>query len=728
MDELIQGPSGRYLVNEGYLTDYRIFAPPSDLDLSTVTLSAGGDYSPPKLRNAVHKSHIMGDVVSHYLKLAQGKLGVTFAVDIEAAIEIAQAFKQAGVSAEVISSKTPDVTRHYIMRRFRNREILQLVNVDLLGEGVDVPAIEVVSMARPTCSFALYCLDPETEILTAVGWKKHKEVIENEKMPAFDLITNQIKEVTLLSKIKRSLYPDEKMFAIKSPHLDICVTANHDMIVKGTSETCKNWQKQTAIKISERKRMFYIPVSGQGHYVGSGLSEAELHFIGWFLSDGCINKITKGFQITQACNKVKHLAHIEKTLIACGFKYTKYDYIRKNVPVTHNNLVGFLVSRGTPRGTNKHLKGYAHLEPWLDKSIPEIYNSLTRNELLKILETLNLGDGQNEHRSLNYIKKSLTITCGDNLKMADRIQALCTLRGLRCHVSFSHYPGRSKWALLHIKDVCTSTIAGGNDKNGTIGVKKYKRSHFSEIEHKPDFVWCVSNELGTIITRRNGRVAIMGNCQQFGRALRPLEGKDHAIIIDHVGNVMRHGLPDAPRIWTLDRRDRRARSGPLDVVPVRACLNIQCMLVYERTKSQCPYCGFKPEPAARSAPEFVDGDLCEMDPLALAKLRGEIERIDRAAYVPQGLVSAARGALIKNHHNRQEAQQTLRERIALWAGYHRQLNKPDSEIYRLFYFLFGTDVMTAQTLNSADASALQLQIEQRLAIDNVDNRAYTERL
>lgn len=156
IDKMIIGPSMRELINLGYLTEYRIIAPPNDLDLSEVNISAGGDYSPEKLRKAVHKSHITGDVVDHYLKFARGKLGVTFAVDIEAATEIAVEFKANRIPAEVISSKTPDLLRSAIMRRFKNREILQIVNVDLLGEGVDVPAIEVVSMARPTQSYGLY--------------------------------------------------------------------------------------------------------------------------------------------------------------------------------------------------------------------------------------------------------------------------------------------------------------------------------------------------------------------------------------------------------------------------------------------------------------------------------------------------------------------------------------------------------------------------------------------
>src|ERR1035437_3607926 len=156
MDTMVIGPSPRDLIGNNWLQEYRIFAPPSDLDLREVTLSASGDYSPPKLSAAVHKSHIVGDVMAHYLRIAPGKLGVTFCVDVAAASETAIAYRAAGVPAEVVSAKTPDLLRASILRRFARGEVKQLVNVDLFGEGFDLPAIKVVSMARPTQSYGLY--------------------------------------------------------------------------------------------------------------------------------------------------------------------------------------------------------------------------------------------------------------------------------------------------------------------------------------------------------------------------------------------------------------------------------------------------------------------------------------------------------------------------------------------------------------------------------------------
>lgn len=157
VDRLVIGPNGRELINRGYLCDYRLIAPPSDIDITDIDLTGSGDFSPEKLRAAVHKSKtIVGDVVGHYMRFAAGKLGITFAVDIEAATEIATAYRGAGIPAEIITAKTPLHVRGQLMRQFRAKQILQLVSVDVLGEGVDVPAVEVVSMARPTASFQLF--------------------------------------------------------------------------------------------------------------------------------------------------------------------------------------------------------------------------------------------------------------------------------------------------------------------------------------------------------------------------------------------------------------------------------------------------------------------------------------------------------------------------------------------------------------------------------------------
>jgi DNA repair protein RadD len=75
--------------------------------------------------------------------------------------------------------------------------------------------------------------------------------------------------------------------------------------------------------------------------------------------------------------------------------------------------------------------------------------------------------------------------------------------------------------------------------------------------------------------------------QQVGRALRPAPGKDHAVILDHAGNSLMHGMPDDEREWSLEDRAKRRVSDKSES-PVRQCL--KCFRVY-RPQRECPGCG-----------------------------------------------------------------------------------------------------------------------------------------
>ncbi len=94
--------------------------------------------------------------------------------------------------------------------------------------------------------------------------------------------------------------------------------------------------------------------------------------------------------------------------------------------------------------------------------------------------------------------------------------------------------------------------------------------------------------------------------QQIGRALRPKPDGSPAIILDHAGNLMRHGLPDMDREWSLEARKKRRKAEP--VIAIRTCP--QCLSVH-RPAPTCPHCGFQYEAAPREI-EQRDGELAEM--------------------------------------------------------------------------------------------------------------------
>lgn len=157
-DVMVEGPSMRWLIEQGYLTDYEVVCPESDLAaiLQSMPVGASGDWSPKKLREAAKRSHIVGDVVSTYQRWAAGKLGVTFAPDVDTAKEITAAYLTAGVRAATLTGDTQSGVRRNMLRRFERRELDVIVAVDIISEGFDLPAIEVINMGRKTESLAMY--------------------------------------------------------------------------------------------------------------------------------------------------------------------------------------------------------------------------------------------------------------------------------------------------------------------------------------------------------------------------------------------------------------------------------------------------------------------------------------------------------------------------------------------------------------------------------------------
>ncbi len=391
-DALVIGPHSRELIERGFLSDYRIVAPPSDVRYDEVSIGPSGDYVRAELSAVVHASKtLVGDIVGHYLKFALGKLGLTFVTDIEEATKVCAAYNSLGVPAEIITGETSISDRAAIMRRFRSRQLLQLVSVDVLGEGTDVPNVEVVSLARRTASWQLYC-----------------------------------------QQIGRALR------------------------------------------------------------------------------------------------------------VACA------------------------------------------------PSFGAAWDTFTDDER-------------------------------------------------KAHIAASDKP--------------------------------------------------------------------------------------YGLIIDHCGNFswhyQQHGTPCSRQTYSLDRLDRKSRRTS-DAIPLRTCLNELCYQPYPRTVSVCPHCGTPaPAPAGRASPEQVDGDLVLLDPEALAGLWREVHRVDGPARVPQALQGPAAGACKRRHVERQAAQATLRDAMALWGGWREHLGESTSVAQRTYFFRFGVDVATCQAYGAREAGELETRIREHLTENNV---------
>jgi len=149
---MVEGPSTKWLIDEGYLSPFSYKAPASNFDVRDLAVTKSGDFNSHAFRERVIESSLVGDVVKHYQKFASGSRAIVFATDVETAEDMAEAFRGAGYTAKALSGKTEAAVRDRALEDYEDGKIQVLVNVDLFDEGFDVPAVECVILARPTQS------------------------------------------------------------------------------------------------------------------------------------------------------------------------------------------------------------------------------------------------------------------------------------------------------------------------------------------------------------------------------------------------------------------------------------------------------------------------------------------------------------------------------------------------------------------------------------------------
>jgi len=156
-DAMVLGPTPRELLAAGYLCPFKVYGPPASIARERVPVSAGGDFSPTKLREEAHRSTVCGDMLTHYDRLTPGLIGIGFLVDVAQAKETSERFNAEGWRTAWMSAKeTDDRTRVRNIEMLSRGELQIIFNVGLLGEGVDVPRVEVVLDGAPTASLGNY--------------------------------------------------------------------------------------------------------------------------------------------------------------------------------------------------------------------------------------------------------------------------------------------------------------------------------------------------------------------------------------------------------------------------------------------------------------------------------------------------------------------------------------------------------------------------------------------
>lgn len=144
--------------------------------------------------------------------------------------------------------------------------------------------------------------------------------------------------------------------------------------------------------------------------------------------------------------------------------------------------------------------------------------------------------------------------------------------------------------------------------------------------------------------------------QQAMRCMRYKPDKK-AIILDHVGNVRIHGLPDADREWTLEGKPKRKGEKPSIVVKI--CPD--CFRTLPTTAATCEYCGHRFFTISRMPKQDEQSKLVKINDKIVTYLSpGECQTMDELrafakmkGYKPGWVYYAAKSrGWLKNDRNR----------------------------------------------------------------------------
>lgn len=520
-------------IKDGYLCPIKAQTVPLQLDISNVSVRSG-DWAADELGTALdpYLPQIAQEMKNAGL---EERKTVVFLPLIKTSQKFCRLLNECGFRAVEVNGQSED--RAKILKDFDNGKYDVLCNSLLLTEGWDCPSVDCIVNLRPTKSRALYCLDESTEVLTRDGWRSDAEV--GDEVLAFDPKTGKSAFSPVVAKVRRKLREDEYFCSLSGQSSDIRVTNKHRMLYDNKRRG--GWKFTTAEHVASLRDGAYIPVSGHGAFSGVPLTDDELMFIGWVMTDGSINKSNNAITITQGTQHSEYCEEITRCIEGCGFKYTRA--VRKRVGVEWNqsgDCMTWTISKGMPRGRDKDKTGWRRLEPYISKDMSPALFDMSERQFAVMLEAIYHADGAKSHTKTYHISKG-------NRTFIERLQAMAIQRGYRAGMSVES-PGVSRKSSLftvHIK------------KQDFVKVGSTFEGHSAWVKepHSDEMCWCVETEMGTVFTRRNGFVAAMGNCQIVGRGTRlsPETGKTDLLLLDFLWMTERLELVRPAALVTSSR-------------------------------------------------------------------------------------------------------------------------------------------------------------------------------
>ncbi len=182
-DVLVQSWNILEFISKGRLATYDFVSIKADgvtqrLIDSLQKRGADGDYQNKEMDMLLNKRPSIERLYQSFEEYGKERKGIVYAINISHAQKITELYREHGVKAVAIDSKTPAAERQRDIEAFKKGDIQVLVNVDIFSEGFDCPDVEFVQLARPTLSLAKYLQMVGRGLRIAKG-KKNCVIIDN---------------------------------------------------------------------------------------------------------------------------------------------------------------------------------------------------------------------------------------------------------------------------------------------------------------------------------------------------------------------------------------------------------------------------------------------------------------------------------------------------------------------------------------------------------------------
>jgi hypothetical protein len=343
----------------------------------------------------------------------------------------------------------------------------------------------------PRVDVILRCLSEDTEILTSRGWMNHEKIQDGDQVLTLNRERDRLEWNPILAKTSNHDYSE--MIHVTAKGYDVLVTPDHTMVYRPTSSD--RYLSKTASRLASMNT-FRLPVSGHLDSPGVDISDEMLKLLAWIIAEGNMDagNRSKGYpekNNVRIFQSESNATVVEKVIQDTNIPYTRNVRSDKGQKIqdgdrvyqTKENTVVFYLRQPYSRQIISMLNG--------TKNIPDWLMQMNGRQFRIFLEEYIKGDGCREPATKKFQGKLFTA----NQDLADRLQILLICNGFKSQISTRRKWGKESYVVCFVEKQDMHVRAARS---------------FCFVPYS-GLTWCVSVPNGTLVTRRNGKVAIVGN-------------------------------------------------------------------------------------------------------------------------------------------------------------------------------------------------------------------------